>query len=121
MEKRELICIGCPLGCMLTVSLKNGEVQTVTGNTCNIGKKYAEKECTNPTRVVTSTVKVKNGEYQVVSVKTKEAIPKDKIFECVKLLKDVCVNAPVCIGDVIVKDIAGTGIDIIATRNLNHK
>ena len=72
---------------------------------------------TNPTRIVTSTVKVEGGKVDMVSVKTKEDIPKGKIFECVKALKGITVKAPVHIGDVILKDVAGTGIDIIATKN----
>ena len=89
----------------------------ITGNTCPRGDAYARKEVTNPTRIVTSTVKVEGGKVDMVSVKTKEDIPKGKIFECVKALKGITVKAPVHIGDVILKDVAGTGIDIIATKN----
>ena len=117
MEKRELICIGCPMGCPLTVEMNGTEVVSVTGNTCPRGDAYARKEVTNPTRIVTSTVKVEGGKVDMVSVKTKEDIPKGKIFECVKALKDITVEAPVHIGDVILKDVAGTGVDIIATKN----
>ncbi|WP_119299068.1 DUF1667 domain-containing protein [Mediterraneibacter butyricigenes] len=117
MEKRELICIGCPMGCPLTVEMNGTEVVSVTGNTCPRGDAYARKEVTNPTRIVTSTVKVEGGKVDMVSVKTKEDIPKGKIFECVKALKGITVKAPVHIGDVILKDVAGTGIDIIATKN----
>lgn len=117
MEKRELICIGCPMGCLLTVEMNGTEVVSVTGNTCPRGDAYARKEVTNPTRIVTSTVKVEGGKVDMVSVKTKEDIPKGKIFECVKALKGITVKAPVHIGDVILKDVAGTGVDIIATKN----
>ena len=117
MEKRELICIGCPMGCPLTVEMNGTEVVSVTGNTCPRGDAYARKEVKNPTRIVTSTVKVEGGKVDMVSVKTKEDIPKGKIFECVKALKGITVKAPVHIGDVILKDVAGTGIDIIATKN----
>lgn len=116
--KRELICIGCPLGCMLTVTMDGNEVTEVKGNTCKRGDTYARKECTNPTRIVTSTVKVTGGSIDMVSVKTKEDIPKDKIFECVKALKEVAVTAPVHIGDVILSNVAETGVDIIATKNV---
>ena len=118
MERRELICIGCPLGCSLTVSMEGAEVVSVTGNTCKRGDVYARKEVTNPTRIVTSTVRVTGGSEAMVSVKTKEDIPKGKIFECVKALKSVEVPAPVHIGDVLVKDVAGTGVDIVATKNV---
>lgn len=120
MEKRELTCIGCPLGCALTVEMNDGEVISVTGNTCKRGDDYARKEVTNPTRIVTSSVKVEDGVLAAVSVKTKEDIPKGKIFDCVKALKDVCVKAPVAIGDVVLADVAGTGIDVIATKNVSQ-
>lgn len=99
---RELTCIGCPMGCPLTVTMEAGEVISVTGNTCKRGDIYARKEVTNPTRIVTSTVRVTGGDADMVSVKTKEDIPKGKIFECVKALKTVEVPAPVHIGDVLV-------------------
>ena len=117
MEKRELICIGCPLGCMLTVERDNGEVVNVTGNTCPRGKTYAEKEVTNPTRIVTSTVKVTGGDRPSVSCKTKSDIPKSKIFDVARALKEVEAVAPVSIGDVLVEDVAGTGVQIVATSH----
>lgn len=117
MEKRELICIGCPLGCPLTVTME-GEQITVAGNTCKRGEIYAKKEVTNPTRVVTSSVHVKNGEIAMVSVKTKNDIPKDKIFACMKEISTVSVLAPVHIGDVVIENCAGTGVPVIATKNV---
>lgn len=117
MEKRELICIGCPMGCPLVVELEGSDVVSVTGQTCKRGEVYARKEVTNPTRIVTSTVKVEGGKVDMVSVKTRDDIPKGKIFECVKALKDVTVKAPVQIGDVIVANVAGTGVDIVATKD----
>ena len=108
MEKRELICIGCPMGCPLTVQLEDGEILSITGQTCKRGEVYARNEVTNPTRIVTSTVMVEGG---------KAGIPKGKIFQCVKALKGVTVKAPVHIGDVIVANVADTGVDIVATRN----
>ena len=118
MEKRELICIGCPLGCPLTVTMEGGEVTAVEGNTCKRGDDYARKEVTNPTRIVTSTVMVEGGADVTVAVKTRTDIPKGKIFDCVRALKGVTVKAPVHIGDVIMPDVAGTGVDIIATSNV---
>lgn len=120
MEKRELICIGCPLGCPVTVTLEGKQVVSVEGNTCKRGDIYARKEVTNPTRIVTSSVRVENGTENMVSVKTKEDVPKDKIFACIKALKGVTVKAPVSIGDVILKNAAGTGVDIIATKNISY-
>lgn len=118
MENRALTCIGCPLGCPLLVTIENGEVTSVTGNTCKRGDIYARKEVTNPTRIVTSTVKVSGGRLAMVSVKTRSDIPKGQIFDVVRALKDVTVKAPVHIGDVILEDAAHTGVDIIATKNV---
>ena len=77
MEKRNLTCIGCPMGCALLVEMDGKEIISVTGNTCKKGAEYAVKEVTNPTRIVTTTVRVKNGSMPVVSVKTAQDIPKD--------------------------------------------
>ncbi|MBP3279234.1 MAG: DUF1667 domain-containing protein [Butyrivibrio sp.] len=118
METRELTCIGCPMGCLLTVTLDNGEVTEVKGNTCAKGDIYARKEDVNPTRIVTSTVKIEGGDKERVSVKTANDIPKNKIFEVMKDIDAACVKAPVHIGDVLVKDVAGCGVDVIATRNV---
>lgn len=117
MKTRELTCIGCPLGCAVEVEIEeNGQIVNVTGNTCKRGDDYARKEVTNPTRIVTSTVRVEGGTSDMVSVKTKTDIPKNKIFACMEGLKGVCVKAPVHIGDVIVENIAGTGVDVVATK-----
>lgn len=121
MEVRNLTCINCPMGCALTVEMNGNEVVNITGNTCKRGEVYAQKEVSNPTRIVTSTVRVNGGKSDMVSVKTREDIPKGKIFECVRALKNVQVQAPICIGDVIVSNIADTGIDVIATKNVENK
>jgi CxxC motif-containing protein len=118
MKKRELTCISCPMGCQLQVDIEDGKVLKVTGNSCKRGEVYAQKECTNPTRIVTSTVKVKGGKINAVSVKTSSDIPKDMIFQCIDALRGMEVKAPVKIGDIIVKDVAGTGVDIVATKNV---
>lgn len=119
MNKTELTCIGCSMGCAVTVEMNGaGEITGVTGNTCKRGEDYARKEVTNPTRIVTSTVKVEGGTLAMVSVKTKSDIPKGKMAQCVDSLRGVCVKAPVHIGDVIVPNIAGTGVDIVATKEV---
>lgn len=117
METREMICIGCPLGCNLTVKI-DGENIEVSGNTCKNGERYARDEVTNPTRVVTSTIKVLDGGEVRVSCKTERPIPKNKIFACMEEIKKATVKAPVKIGDVLIKDVAGTDINVIATKNV---
>ena len=119
MERKELICIGCPLGCNLTVEMDGGQVVSVNGNTCKRGDDYARKELTDPRRIVTSTVPVSGGNLPVVSVKTASDIPKGKIRECLCALKGVTLTAPVQIGDVIVENVADTGVDVIATKSIS--
>lgn len=121
MEHKELICINCPLGCMLSVDTDDNGEMTVTGNNCPRGDAYARKELTNPTRIVTSIVSVTDGELPVVSVKTASDIPKDKISAIIEELKSVTVEAPVTIGETVLTDAAGTGVDVIATRNVGRK
>lgn len=118
MEIRNLTCIGCPMGCALTVRMEGKEIQSIEGYTCKRGKDYAAKEVTNPRRIVTSTVRVSGGELPVVSIKTKEDIPKEMIFTCMQALCQIRVNAPVHIGDVIIENVAGTGVDLVATKNI---
>lgn len=113
-----LTCINCPLGCALEVTLERGEAVCVTGNTCPRGEAYGKKEVTNPTRIVTSTVRVKGGERPVVAGKTKKDIPKASIFAITDALSGVEVSAPVHTGDVLVKNIAGTGVDFVATAGV---
>ena len=120
-EVKELTCISCPLGCSLTVTLEGKEVVKVEGNTCPKGKAYGEKEVTDPTRIVTSSVRVKGGILPVVSVKTASDIPKGKIAECSRALKAVELQAPVQIGEVVLKNVCNTGVDMIATRNVRSK
>ena len=98
--------------------MENNEVVSVTGNTCKRGDVYARKEVTHPTRIVTSTVRVENGEIAMVSCKTQNDIPKEKIFDIMKEINKVTVKAPVKIGDVLINDVAGTGVNVIATKDV---
>ncbi len=118
MEKIELTCIGCPLGCSLKVEKEGNEVLSVTGNTCPRGDAYARKEVTNPTRIVTSSVRVKGGNAPAVSCKTASDIPKSMIFDVTAALKNVEITAPVSIGDVLLENVCKTGVDIVATKDV---
>ena len=112
---RNMTCIICPRGCALKVEIENENI-TVSGNNCPKGKQCAIDECTNPTRTVTSSVRVENREDTMVSVKTESPVPKDKIFEVMRLIRAKSVCAPVKIGDVIIKGAFGT--NIIATKDI---
>ena len=117
MEVRNLICIGCPLGCPVTVTMDGDDIN-VTGNTCPRGEDYAKKEVLSPTRIVTSSVKVEGGDMAMVSVKTEHDIPKGKIMDIMAEIHGAQAKAPVAIGDVVIEDCAGTGVNIVATRNV---
>lgn len=119
MEKRELTCIRCPLGCQITVTLEGSEIKEVVGFTCKRGEDYARKEVLDPTRTVTSVVFIDSETEKMLPVKTKEDIPKDKIFDVMEALKNVHVKAPVKIGQVILENAAGTGVSIVAAKDVS--
>ena len=121
MEEKSLICIGCPMGCSIEVKLIEKHIAEIKGNTCPRGADYAIKELTNPTRIVTSSVRVKGtkGSIGIVSCKTSCDVPKNKIWPVIKELKDVVVTSPVRIGDILLKNVADSGADILATKNID--
>ena len=110
----ELICITCPRGCHLKVDEENG--YAVTGNACPRGAVYGYNEITNPTRVVTSTVRTDSAELPRCPVKTNGAIPKGKMFDAMRLLDEITIKAPFRRGDVVVADLFGTGIDFVTCK-----
>ena len=113
---KELICITCPRGCHLQVD----DNLNVTGNMCPRGALYAKAELTHPTRMVTSSVWVESKIESRLPVKTKEPIPKELIFPVMEEIEKITVKAPIIIGDVIIKDVLGTGVDIVATKNIER-
>lgn len=118
MTKRELTCIGCPMGCLVTVELDGDAIVSVSGHTCPRGESYARKEVTSPTRIVTSTVRVEGGARERVSCKTASDIPKDKIADVMRAINAAVAVAPVSIGDVLIPNAADTGVSIVATANV---
>ena len=113
--KRDMICIICPRGCSLCADICDDQI-TVTGNACPKGQEYAVNECTNPVRTVTATIRVINRYNTMVSVKTSVPVSKDKMMDVIKALRNTQIEAPVHIGDVILKDICGS--DIVATKTV---
>ena len=115
---KEFVCICCPVGCRLSVTLDEaGAVQDVTGNTCNRGKEYAISEVTAPTRMITTTVRTADGIS--VPVKTEKPVPKEMIFKCMEQIKENIAALPIKVGDVVVSDVAGTGVNVVATRSFD--
>ena len=117
-ETRVMNCIMCPMGCEMTVTVENGKVIDVKGNTCPRGAKYANDEVTAPKRMLTTTVRIEGGMLPLLPVVSETVLPKEKVLECAAFLRGVTVKAPVKTGDVIVKDILGLGVNIIASRDL---
>ncbi|MEG1528085.1 MAG: DUF1667 domain-containing protein [Clostridia bacterium] len=111
----QLTCINCPLGCQITVE-KVGQELIVSGNTCKRGEIYAKQEFSLPKRMLTSLVKTNTN--QVVPVKSSAEVPKNKLFDILALLKDVVLTHPVSIGDVVLSNCLGLGIDIVVTKNI---
>ncbi len=122
MATKELTCIGCPLGCQISVELDDGgQVLALSGNSCKNGDIYARKEVTNPTRIVTSSIPVVGGEMVRVSCKTQHDIPKSMIFDVMGEIRNAEAHAPISIGDVLIHDVCHTGVDVIATRNVHAR
>lgn len=113
----EITCINCPVGCRLTVELEDGKVVSVAGNTCPRGAAYARQECVDPLRMVTAVVPVE-GSLAPVSCKTRMPIPKKLIAACMKELAAVQLTAPIAAGSVILPNVCGTGVDVIATKSV---
>ena len=110
--KRELTCIACPLGCALTIELDGKNIISIEGNTCKRGREYAISECTSPVRTVTTTMRCENGD--LVSVKTKNPIPKDKVFEAMNVINSTTAKLPIKVGDVLIDDLFGS--PVVATQ-----
>lgn len=117
MNQRQLTCIGCPMGCQLTATLEGGVVTAVTGNTCKRGESYARKECVAPVRTVTGTVRCTGGAAAVVSVRTAGEVPKEKVFQVAHALNTALARLPIAAGDVIIPDVCGTGVCVVATKS----
>lgn len=113
----EITCINCPVGCRLCVELEGGQVVSVSGNVCKRGEAYAKQECVDPQRVVTAVIPVE-GSAAPLSVKTRSPIPKRSIDDCMKALADLKLCAPVAAGSVVLADVCGTGVDVIATKSV---
>lgn len=121
MERKEFVCIRCPLGCNITAELEDGRIAAITGNTCPRGAEYVTQELTDPRRIVTSLVRVAGGELPVVSVKTAAGIPKERMRDCICALKGIELEAPVYIGDIVCPDICGSGVAVVATKNVERR
>jgi CxxC motif-containing protein len=120
MTKKTVTCICCPLGCRITVDFKGNKIKTV-GQQCKQGETYAIQEVKDPRRVLTTTIRINDGKRPMLPVRSEKEIQKKLIKKCVKKLSKMKVKAPVKCGEVICKNILDTGVNIIATRNMEIK
>jgi CxxC motif-containing protein len=114
-SNKKVTCIVCPKGCRINVKVKNGEIVSIENYDCKRGLEYAKNEVLDPRRILTTTLKLSGG--RVLPVRTKDPIPKKLLKKAMHELKDVIITPPVKVGDIVAKNVAGTGIDLIATGN----
>ena len=117
MTEKVITCINCPMGCRMSVQMEGDEIRSISGNTCKRGETYARQECVEPMRMVTAVVPVENSKMPV-SVKTRTPIPKARIAQCMEALSALSLRAPIHEKDVVLADVCGTGVDVIATRSI---
>jgi len=115
--EKKLVCVSCPMGCRLTVTIDGSDIQ-VSGNTCKRGEIYGKNEVTDPRRMICSTVRIKGGVHPVVPVKTDKPIPEPLKFKCMEVVNSLDLKSPVVAGDVVASNILGTDVNIVVTRNM---
>jgi CxxC motif-containing protein len=120
-EKKQLTCIGCPMSCPLELTIVNGEISEITGYSCKKGEEYARQEYTAPVRMVSTTIACASGLWPRLPVKTVEGVPKGQVMAVVQELHALEIAAPVQVGQVILDDVAATGIAVVSTRSLPVK
>ena len=117
--KKEIICTVCPRGCHIEVEGEGDVITSVTGHTCKRGLEYASAEFAHPVRILTTTVKIAGIQNDLLPVRSVKPIPKEKLFDCMEVIRNTQVHTPIVRYDVIIPNICGTGIDIVATRSVD--
>lgn len=123
IEKLSLTCIICPMGCSMEVEVETNasgqkKVLSVKDNGCKRGEQYAAKELQNPTRTLTTTIKVEGGQLPLVPVKTAGEVPKASLLQCMEVVRRASCKAPVKRGNVLIYDILGTGVNVVACADI---
>jgi len=120
ISEKNITCVVCPIGCKILVKIDGTRLEIVEGNKCKKGIEYVKNEVFNPRRMLTTSVLVNGGEWPLVSVKSSEPVPKEKLFSILKEIKRLVVNAPVKSGQIIIKNTANTDINIVATKTVKN-
>ncbi len=117
-KEKRITCIVCPIGCKILVKSRGKLIENLKGNKCVKGIEYAKNEALDPRRMLTTSVLVIDGEWPLVSVKSSQPVSKDKVFKILKEIKKIKLNAPVKSGQEILKNVANTDSNIIATKTV---
>lgn len=121
IKQKEITCIICPIGCKILIKMDGNKINLAEGSKCKRGLEYAKNEALDPKRMLTTSVLVENGKWPLVSVKSSKVVPKEKIFDILNEIKEKKIKAPVFSGQIIIKNVANTSIDIIATKTIEKK
>ena len=116
--KKEIICTICPRGCHITVEGEGDTILSVEGYACKRGQEYASAEFAHPVRILTTTVKMAGAKNDLLPVRSNKPLPKEKLFDCMEVIRAAEVTLPVALHDVIIPNICGTGVDIVATKEI---
>ena len=116
--KKEIICTVCPVGCRITVEGEGADISSIVGNTCKRGETYAKDEFIAPKRLLTCSVRLEGANRAMLPIRSSSPLPKEKIMECMDLIRQVKVTAPIEEGQVIIRDILGTGIDMVSSMSI---
>jgi CxxC motif-containing protein len=120
-SKRQLVCIVCPRGCKIDVTMDGTEIKSIKGFTCKRGEEYAKTECIAPVRTLTTTMRISGANLPLLPVKSQSPVPKGMLFDFMKAINGTQVTAPVAVGDIVLANACGTGINIVASRNMPCK
>lgn len=118
--KKKMVCISCPVGCVLEAEIENGHIFKLSGNKCEKGLAYAKQEVENPSRILTSTIVAEGLNLKMLPVRTSQPIPKTKLFVAMEAIKKITINKPVKVGEVIAENFMNLGINLIATRKADY-
>jgi len=121
VDKKHFTCVICPIGCEIDVELQDSNVISIEGSKCAKGKEFVSQELEEPMRILTTTVRVKGAKWAMLPVRTDKPIPKRLLFSMIEELAGIELQAPINVSDVIIRDIAGTEANIVATRNMKRE
>ena len=114
--KKEIICTVCPRGCHIQVEGEGEQVIAMEGYGCKRGQEYASNEYAHPVRILTTTVKMEGIAGELLPVRSNKPLPKEKLFDCMEVIRSTTVKLPVAQYDVLIADICRTRVDIVATK-----